>query len=1006
MQNTMEKPTAALLLLTSWDLETDGKSGQPSRSIVRHVRKQTLQSEQISEIFCTVLDVEVSEDQKQDARSVGVTLIPASRNEWSNPEEDPPAINWILHHDQYYPKLKDLPKIAHVVGCHKKTMTAAAKICKCLFPNAKLHEITISRLPSGALFVFKTWETEEQSLTSKPTYMMIKEFCKKTPGLDDKSDIFCTFLDIEVSEDKLKDAKKAGVTLIPAIRNKRLEPHEDPPAIHWLANHEIYYPQLKHLQQIKHVIGCDPITKNAATAIHENLFPESEFHLLDLPKPPPGALFIGDGWDENDCGLTGFHRTIIQDFLGRKLENVRAYATILDVEISKKQKEDAEKCGVTLIPATRKDKVEPEEDQPKLEWLLNHEIYFPVLKRLENITHVIGYAPKTGRAAADIKEKIFNHAELVLINHAHEDEDCLWEADREKFKEKMLKLAGEADVIFSIGPHMHKYFKNQYRASINGKNLADIPHAEIFPKPRAAFFERESYLPDDGVDAHCILTYGQINTLEALESCDNLAASIGSVANRRKEMYAKPPEWSLMGIPPLINQTRVTTLLRDRMQSGHIQPKVFEKFSAKTLLTSLHQSHLCLPAPCYKDYGFCGLEAMATGIPTNAFEDSQLGFLITKYFPMHKDHYVVGRYPPELLSEKILKTISNIEMAFESARKLRKDFVESADIDKCCSTFASLLTPKRTLTESGQSSGRGDTSKTADSHHDTTIEVQVKLHETVYQQHIQKVIQSDTNGARKQTMDTAWKKCKELSKKKVGEIVSNDVTTNKVQKTCVERFGDGVEVTGMATKSLEISVVIPRLVNLYRMEASCESESFTEALEPIMITDEMRELAASAGLPLKLIATYDQTKFDKIELFFLNRDGGGIQQAKICDGVIEEECIEEMKAESQSLPLPDAVKGNLTDTEHIVTLQSGQTSEISELKIQKQIIENDLEEVKHEKSILEKQYADLALRLESAEKVTFTQLKDVQSLKQKLTEVDPKSVHDLKSALNKRKNDS
>ncbi|XP_070568797.1 uncharacterized protein [Ptychodera flava] len=921
MQKTMEKPTAALLLLTSWDLDTDGKSGQPSRSIVRHVRKQTLQSEQISEIFCTVLDVEVSEDKKQDARSVGVTLIPASRNEWSNPEEDPPSLNWILYHDQYYPTLNDLPKIAHVLGCHQKTMTAAGKIRKRLFPDAKLHEITISKLPSTALFVFKTWETEEESLTSKPTHMIIKEFCEKTPGLDDKSDIFCTILDVKVSEDKLKDAKKVGVTLIPAIRNERLEPHEDPPAIHWLANHEIYYPQLKNLKQIKHVIGCDPITKNAATAIHKSLFRKSEFHLLDLPKPPPGALFIGDGWDENDCGLTGFHRTIIQDFCARKGKAVKAYATVADVTITEKQKEDAENCGVTLIPATRKEHVDPEEDQPKLEWLLYHEIYFQVLKRLENITHVIGYAPKTGRAAADIRKKIFSNAELVLINHAYEDNDCLWEADRVKFREKMLKLAGEADVIFSIGPSMYEYFKNQYRASINGKNLADIPHAEIFPKPRAAFFERDPYLPDDGVGTHCILTYGQISTSEALKSCENLASSIGAVANKRKEMYTKPLEWSLMGIPPL-NQTEVTTVLRDSTQSGHIQPKLFDHYSAKTLLTSLHQSHLCLPAPCYKDYGFCGLEAIATGIPTNAFEDSQLGCLITKYFPMHKD-CVVGRYPTALLAEQMVKTMSNVELAFKSAKKLKEDFKESPGIDKCCSTFASMLTFKRTSTGSGQSDGHGDTIKPADPHHDTIIQVKVKLIETLNQQHLQKERKNGTDDARRQTVDTAWRKCTDFFEGQVREIASSEVTANRVQKTCNDKFGDGVEVTGMATKSLEISVAIPRLVNLYRMEASCQSESFTEALEPIMITDEMREVAATAGIPLKLIATYDQTTFNEIELFFLNRDGGGIEQADIFDGVIEEVFVAEMTAESQSLPLQEAVKGNLTtDTEQIVTLQS------------------------------------------------------------------------------------
>ena len=101
------------------------------------------------------------------------------------------------------------------------------------------------------------------------------------------------------------------------------------------------------------------------------------------------------------------------------------------------------------------------------------------------------------------------------------------------------------------------------------------------------------------------------------------------------------------------------------------------------------------------------------------------------------------------------------------------------------------------------------------------------------------------------------------------EVVTNSDNTKQVKKTCTEKLGD-VETTSMTTESLQITVDIPRLVNLYRLQGSCQSRSLAEALQPILITDEMREEATTAGIPLQLIATYDQARFKEIELFFLN----------------------------------------------------------------------------------------------------------------------------------------
>ncbi|XP_070546554.1 uncharacterized protein [Ptychodera flava] len=61
----------------------------------------------------------------------------------------------------------------------------------------------------------------------------------------------------------------------------------------------------------------------------------------------------------------------------------------------------------------------------------------------------------------------------------------------------------------------------------------------------------------------------------------------------------------------------------------------------------------------------------------------------------------------------------------------------------------------------------------------------------------------------------------------------------------------------------------------------------------------MREEADKVGLQLKLKATYDQARFDELELFFINRDGGGLKPVKVYDDVIEGKDAEEIHIDDE-----------------------------------------------------------------------------------------------------------
>ncbi|XP_070549209.1 uncharacterized protein [Ptychodera flava] len=342
---------------------------------------------------------------------------------------------------------------------------------------------------SEALLVSTSWNTASDDLTSQPTTTLIKHIRDETLKSDQVSKLYCTILDVEVSEDQKTDAESVGVTLIPATRFKWSDSEGDPPAPNWLLHHDTYYPGLKELKHIKHVVSFSPKTKNAAAAIHESLFPQAQLHQLSLPAPC-GVLFTFDTWDKQACGLTGCHRSTIKNFLTRKAESgeyLKAYSTVVDVDLTTDQIQDAEKCGVTLIKAERQTGVD---EMPNISWLRHHYSHFPDLQKLENVKYVVGYAPKTGWAAVDIREKLFPAAKLVLINHVSQEQNCVLVKDEfSDLEGSMVQMASHANILFSIGPHIYDNFQTAYSAEINGKKLSDIPHREILPKPKRHIFK-------------------------------------------------------------------------------------------------------------------------------------------------------------------------------------------------------------------------------------------------------------------------------------------------------------------------------------------------------------------------------------------------------------------------------------------------------------------------------------------------------------------------------------
>ncbi|XP_070567000.1 uncharacterized protein [Ptychodera flava] len=764
--------------------------------------------------------------------------------------------------------------------------------------------------PLGALFV-TSWK--EHSF-SQDNWKLITAICENILSTQPSefSEVYCTFLDVELSEQQKEDAARYGVTLIPAAKQIWCNSHADQPAITWLFCHQVYYPLLGNLQEnIHHVIPVSLKTKEVASFLHEKLFHSAKLH--QPPDQPAAAVFIYDAWSDDELGLTGFHRTIIQDFCKRKAkagEDLKAYSTVLDIKISDDQKKDAESCGVTLIPGQRKDKTDQRDDPSKLEWLLNHEIYYPKLKELENVQYVIGYAPKTGRAAADIKGKLFPSAKLILINHACPETDCLQaeEYGLLKFEEKMLQMASDADIIFSIGPCIYDYFQNAYGAEVQGRDLSDIPHEEILPRPDTCFWVKNP--KERQVTRHHILTCGQMDTHKAIEGCKSIAASIGTVANTLKKNYKRPTEWKIQGVSEQASKTE-QKILSDASESQYVNPKFQPGHSTKSLLTSLQQSHICLPSPCYWDYSFYGLEAMAFGLPTAVNEDSHLAHFVMKYLEMHVNDCVV-RTGKGKLPEKILQHLEETPVAFKKAKAVKTalKLMNCEAVTQNFAKFASLL----------NGPGHKESEKSCKDQEAKHLPVKVALDEEMLQKCLTKLLEERTHWQAlsvqlrqlQERVKTAWGECEQGLKRRVQAVLADEDSCNEVKKVCTDKVD--LDPTTVTADSLGILLKIVTLYYLYRVKQTCRSGSLAKALEPLLITDEMREIAAGVGIKLQLKATYNTVKFEEIELFFINRDGGGVQSVTFHEDIEDNDSHANLDSKGEEPPLSEQASDQVVVT--------------------------------------------------------------------------------------------
>ncbi|XP_070547520.1 uncharacterized protein [Ptychodera flava] len=536
----------------------------------------------------------------------------------------------------------------------------------------------------------------------------------------------------------------------------------------------------------------------------------------------------------------------------------KLYATVLDVAISETQKKDAEKAGITLVPARRAEHLDPEDDPINIHWLSYPGGYYPQLKDLRNIQYVIGYAPMTAKAAANVRQSLFPQAKLYQINAIHPDHHANMTSEQQsKLERDMLDIAREADAMVSIGPSMHAYFENAYRA-IN----RTIPHIELLPKVDDCF-QKQTIELQKNIQQHVILSYGDVDShADIMSDYDKIASVLGEVAVAQKKVCGHSIKWNILHVP----KESIMVTENDLNKSTHCDFKLANlkpTATIKELLTCLKQSHLCVIGSRRSDFGFYGLEAIAAGLPTYADRDSQLGSFIAKYLKFYKDFFLVRS--EQEWHDKVMAAIEDTEIALKWANDLKKAYLECKEVEESYGRFTALFTEKMEPSED--------------------LDVTIELDTQPWKQRLKELREQREMVSRQRpddqtTLDALTQeiqkvtesllRCKQTLKRKADQIIEDGI--EELRRLCRDANVGVNQVTKITDGSLRMLLNFLSILGLYRFKSSVQTGRFAELCEPWLITEEMRELAAKANLFIELQVTYEEKKFDELDAFFIKRD--------------------------------------------------------------------------------------------------------------------------------------
>ncbi|KAI8487113.1 hypothetical protein Bbelb_351830 [Branchiostoma belcheri] len=412
-------------------------------------------------------------------------------------------------------------------------------------------------------------------------------------------------------------------------------------------------------------------------------------HLSTEPQPEPGPC--GNGTDNAAGSGNQPVVLLITDEYGNSLgdastidrqmaallvsKGAKVYSLVLST--TKDNEDDAAADGVQLIIPTT---FEGDERRPNLNWLRwDHQTRYPNLPL--DVGFIIGHVNITSRAARQIKELRLPGAKLVQVTSVVPEETSHFEGDERVMSigeesDSILDDLQHADVIFSVGPLVHDYYKHQTKQ-------LKLQHHEFLPKPSDIFSKMQ--LKHVNTETKVVLSIGKIKGAESLKGYD-IAAKIMNIVIERLP-YTK---WQVFGVSPE-DFPESKKFIQANVDKNRFSFTPLNYTTQKELSKVMQKANVILMPSRAEPFGLVGLEAIAAGIPVLVSDKSGLAWFLRNQGPEF-DRLIVeiaddDHEAAKTLAKRIINMLNDGSREFQAARSLKEKLLASNYWDASHSKF-------------------------------------------------------------------------------------------------------------------------------------------------------------------------------------------------------------------------------------------------------------------------------------------------------------------------------
>ncbi|KAI8492988.1 hypothetical protein Bbelb_289920 [Branchiostoma belcheri] len=391
----------------------------------------------------------------------------------------------------------------------------------------------------------------------------------------------------------------------------------------------------------------------------------------------PVILLINGEYGTSNGGISTINCEAGQTLKGKAV----VYATVLQLNVTKQDREAADRDEVKLITPCQK---EGDKREPSIDWLtFDCQSRYPKSELPPHVDIIVGHADITDTAARNIQYEYYKEADLIMFTHVLPEDTEYFKGGHKAInasekEDAMLSQVHNAKAAFSVGERIYKHFQNKYRGDKKPRE-----HHLFLPRP-SNIFEEATIQPDSSDGKKVVLSIGRVTNVENLKGYNLTARAIGIV---RK--YLEALQWITRGISK-DDWKESLKILEANLNSGDLNPTLRPYGTQEDIRNDMMTAHLVLMPSRSEPFGLVGLEAIAAGIPVLISDKSGLADMIKKFVAEEKlPRGLLNRIvetsvrdcdmdkTAERWANEIRKTLTDTDTAFNQAKEFKTELLKS-----------------------------------------------------------------------------------------------------------------------------------------------------------------------------------------------------------------------------------------------------------------------------------------------------------------------------------------